>query len=98
VLYSEEIGRWLRARNSDLGFGRPTVLLGQGKFEAVRRAADLHVARLEGRTLDPGGPSTLDQEIEQLFDAAAGNTPGDEDREYVNHGHGRDMNGGSSSS
>jgi hypothetical protein len=65
VLYPEEIGRWLRARNSDLGFARPNILIGQGKFDLVRRAADLHVARLEGRVLDPEGSSTMDKASRQ---------------------------------
>jgi hypothetical protein len=67
VLYPEEISRWLRARNSDLGYARPNVLIGQGKFDIVRRAAEHHVARLEGRVLPPDGSSTLETELEQLF-------------------------------
>lgn len=67
VVYPEEIGRWLRARNSDLGYGRPNVLIGQGKFDTVRAAAEHHVTRLEGRVLPQDGSSTLETELEQLF-------------------------------
>jgi hypothetical protein len=67
VLYPEEIGRWLRARNSDLGYARPNVLIGQGKFDIVRAAAEHHVTRLEGRVRPQDGSSTLDTELEQLF-------------------------------
>ena len=73
VLYPEEIGRWLRARNADLGQARPTVLLGKGEFDAVRRAADLHVERLEGRVLDPRGARTLENDIERFFAEVASN-------------------------
>ena len=89
VLRPEEIGRWLRARTSDLGYARPTVLIGKGEFDAVRRAADQHVARLEGRTLRRGGPtSTLEAEIDELLLAATAEGQGTDtsDRECVHHG------------
>lgn len=66
VLYPEEIGRWLRARNSDLGWARPNILIGQGKFDIVRRAAEHHVIRLEGRVLPSDDSSRLRNEIEQV--------------------------------
>lgn len=79
VLYPEEVGRWLRARNADLGHARPTVMLRAGKFDAVRSAAELHVQRLNGRVLDPRRPSTLDEEIQQLLvDTAPTGQPGDD--------------------
>jgi hypothetical protein len=77
----------MRARNSDLGYARPTVLIGKGEFDTVRRAADQHVARLEGRMLNRGGSaSTLDAEIDQLLSAAQARDDTDNDRECVPHG------------
>jgi hypothetical protein len=46
LLFPEEVGRFLRARNDDLGYARPLVLLGQGDFERVREAAERLLHRL----------------------------------------------------
>jgi hypothetical protein len=86
VLYAEEIGRWLRARSIDLGYARPYVLIGQGKFDAVRHAAEAHVARLEGRRLDPNGSGTLDNEIEHFFAALPTSESDQSTSECVGHG------------
>lgn len=48
TLFPEEIGRFLRARNSDLGYARPLVLLARGDFDRVREAAERLVHRLSG--------------------------------------------------
>lgn len=53
LLYPDEVGRFLKARNSDLGYARPLVLLGRGEFERVRDAADLLLLRLNGLEFDP---------------------------------------------
>jgi hypothetical protein len=76
VMYPEEIGRWLRSRVADLSHARPYVLLGQGKFEEVKHAAELHIQRLEGRVLDPEPP---EDEMEQLFAAPSAEEAPDED-------------------
>jgi hypothetical protein len=50
VLYPEEIGRFLRARNEDLGHQRPLDLLGTGnetEFYRVLEAAELLIKRLQ---------------------------------------------------
>lgn len=86
MLHPEEIGRWLRARNSDLGHARPTALVGKGDFDLVRGAAEQHVARLEGRSLNrQASASTLDADITKLL---AGETAdaADSDPECVTHG------------
>jgi hypothetical protein len=49
VLYPEEIGRFLRARNEDLGHRRPLDLLGTGSeedFYRVLEAAELLIKRM----------------------------------------------------
>jgi len=50
VMYPEEIGRFLRARNEDLGHRRPLDLLGSGSeddFYRVLEAAEALVKRMQ---------------------------------------------------
>lgn len=49
TLYPKEVGRFLRARNRELGYARPLVLLRRGDYERVRREAQMFVMRLEGQ-------------------------------------------------
>ena len=49
LLYPEEVGRFLRARNEHLGFRRPIALLGNGDFDLVREAAEQILAQLANR-------------------------------------------------
>jgi hypothetical protein len=49
LLYPEEVGRFLRSRNTTLGYSRPLTLLGQGdQFNEVRRAAEQLLSSLRG--------------------------------------------------
>lgn len=53
LLYPEEVGRFLRARNADLDYVKPLVLIGRGEFDAVREAAEMLLRRLRGIEIDP---------------------------------------------
>lgn len=48
LLYPDEIGRFLKSRNRDLGYARPLVLLGRGHVGRVCDAAELLLSRLDG--------------------------------------------------
>lgn len=49
LLYPDEVGRFLRARNEHLGFRRPLAVLAEGDFDHVRSAAENLIAQLASR-------------------------------------------------
>lgn len=61
LVYPAEVGRFLRSRNSDLGYARPLALLGRGEFEKVREAAEKFLERFRNLVLE-SAHDTVDEQ------------------------------------
>jgi hypothetical protein len=65
LLYYDEVGRFLRSRNPDLGYRRPLALLAQGdrEFQRVLKAAENLLEELDER-LTPASSDALGSGVE----------------------------------